>query len=211
MSVGPLHGRRCSWPSVLPACSLSIAALRLSSWPPVVATWAYSGCPQHKAGQCACGNRRLLSRRAHAAAGCPSPASGCRAAIAKDGPPAIPYQSLYEMFQASVQKFPNNNCLGRREGAGYSWLTYKQTSERVADIGAALVKVGLKPHGRVGVYGANSPEWMIAMQVGAGCTACLLVAGLRPCQCSACASTVLRRKLPMLAQGLPIWGLGVHG
>ncbi|KAL4427692.1 hypothetical protein ABPG75_001781 [Micractinium tetrahymenae] len=94
------------------------------------------------------------------------PASGpvYRAAIAKDGPPAIPYQSLYEMFQASVQKFPDNNCLGRREGAGYSWLTYKQTSEQVADIGCALVKVGLQPHGRVGVYGANSPEWMIAMQ-----------------------------------------------
>lgn len=72
------------------------------------------------------------------------------------------------MFQASVQKFPGNNCLGRREGAGYSWLTYKQTSEQVADIGSALVKAGLQPHGRVGVYGANSPEWMIAMQVGAG-------------------------------------------
>ncbi|KAL4444634.1 hypothetical protein ABPG77_002451 [Micractinium sp. CCAP 211/92] len=94
------------------------------------------------------------------------PAAGpvYRAAIAKDGPPAIPYQSLYEMFQASVQKFPNNNCLGRREGAGYSWLTYKQTSDQVADIGSALVKAGLQPHGRVGVYGANSPEWMIAMQ-----------------------------------------------
>lgn len=31
-----------------------------------------------------------------------------------------------------------------------------------------MVKVGLGPHSRVGVYGANSPEWMVAMQVGAG-------------------------------------------
>ena len=53
------------------------------------------------------------------------------AAIAKDGPPSLPYQSLYEMFQASVAKFPDNNCLGHREGAGYAWLTYKQTEEQV--------------------------------------------------------------------------------
>lgn len=36
---------------------------------------------------------------------------------------------------------------------------------QVAAIGSAMVKVGLGPHARVGVYGANSPEWMIAMQV----------------------------------------------
>lgn len=56
----------------------------------------------------------------------------CRATIAKDGPPAIPYTSLYEMFQDSVQKFTDNNCLGHREGAGYAWLTYKQTEEQAS-------------------------------------------------------------------------------
>lgn len=59
----------------------------------------------------------------------PSPAR--RAAIAKDGPPAIPFASLYEMFQASVAKYPDNNCLGHREGPGYAWMTYKQTEEQV--------------------------------------------------------------------------------
>jgi long-chain acyl-CoA synthetase len=87
-----------------------------------------------------------------------------RAIIAKEGPPTIPYASLYEMFQDSVKKFPDNNCLGHREGAGYTWLTYRQTEEQIAAIGSAMVKVGLAPHARVGVYGANSPEWMIAMQ-----------------------------------------------
>lgn len=89
--------------------------------------------------------------------------------IAKDGPPPINYASLYEMFMASVEKFPDNKCLGRREGDGYSWLTYKATAELAAAVGSALTKVGLAPHGRVGVYGANSPEWMVAMQVGGGC------------------------------------------
>jgi len=35
----------------------------------------------------------------------------------------------------------------------------------VPAFGWAWVRVGLGPHSRVGVYGANSPEWMIAMQV----------------------------------------------
>lgn len=100
-------------------------------------------------------------RRASGAAACRR-----RAAIAKDGPPALPFSSLYEMFQASVSKYADNPCLGVREGAGYTWLTYKQTAEQVDAVGAALVQAGLAPHGRVGVYGANSPQWMVAMQVG---------------------------------------------
>jgi long-chain acyl-CoA synthetase len=77
------------------------------------------------------------------------------------------------MFTASAEKFANNNCLGHRasDSTGYTWLTYRQTAEQSAEIGSALVKVGLEPHGRVGVYGANSPEWMIAMQVGAAAAA----------------------------------------
>lgn len=63
----------------------------------------------------------------------------CRATIAKDGPPSIPYASLYEMFQDSVKKYPDNNCLGHREGAGYAWLTYKQTEEQV---GGSFAKAG---------------------------------------------------------------------
>lgn len=32
-------------------------------------------------------------------------------------------------------------------------------------IASALAHVGLKAHSRVGVYGMNAPEWMVAMQV----------------------------------------------
>ena len=97
---------------------------------------------------------------------CVPPPLPCRAAIAKDGPPALPHASLYEMFMDSVGKYPGNPCLGRREGAGYAWLTYCEAAEQAGALGSALVAVGLQPHGRVGVYGANSPEWMLAMQVG---------------------------------------------
>ena len=91
-----------------------------------------------------------------------------RATIAKDGPPSLADNptSLYDMFQKSVAKYGNNNCLGARTGkkGEYEWLSYKQVDEKVTLIGSAMAAVGLEAHGRVGVYGPNSPEWMMAMQ-----------------------------------------------
>ena len=90
-----------------------------------------------------------------------------RAASAKDGPPMMENcSSLYDMFQQSVAKYPNNNCLGDRTGkdGAYEWMTYQQVSDMVSHIGSAMAHVGLKAHGRVGVYGPNSKEWMMAMQ-----------------------------------------------
>jgi long-chain acyl-CoA synthetase len=91
----------------------------------------------------------------------------CRAEIAKDGPPKLDNcESLYEMFQQSVEKFADKKCLGARTGANgeYEWITYKEAGEKIAAIGSAMAHVGLDAHGRVGVYGANSPEWMLTMQ-----------------------------------------------
>lgn len=49
----------------------------------------------------------------------------------------------------------------------FEFLTYKETGELVAQVASYLAKLGLKAEDRVGVYGANCEEWMIAMQVGA--------------------------------------------
>lgn len=38
----------------------------------------------------------------------------------------------------------------------------------VADVAGAMLHVGMEPRGRASVFGANSPEWMIAMQVNFG-------------------------------------------
>jgi long-chain acyl-CoA synthetase len=91
--------------------------------------------------------------------------------VAKEAFPALDgATTLFELFQRSVGKYPNNECLGRRETVNgqpgpYTYLTYKQTDEQVTAIASALVnKAGVKPHSRVGVFSANCPEWMIAMQ-----------------------------------------------
>lgn len=70
------------------------------------------------------------------------------------------------MFQKSVVKYGDNKCLGARTGkdAAYAWMTYKEVDEKVTLIGSAMAAAGLDAHDRVGVYGPNSPEWMIAMQ-----------------------------------------------
>lgn len=89
----------------------------------------------------------------------------CRAAIAKDGAPGLDGMStLYEMFMHSVQQYGKNNCLGYRKNENYEWMTYKEVEEMSAAVGSAMANVGVPAHGKCGVYGANSPEWMIAMQ-----------------------------------------------
>jgi hypothetical protein len=40
-----------------------------------------------------------------------------------------------------------------------------QADAKVADVASGLKAVGVPAKGRVGVFGANSPEWMITMQV----------------------------------------------
>lgn len=62
------------------------------------------------------------------------------------------------------------NALGYREvladgtPSPYKWYTYAEVGKKVEQLGAALVKVGLARHGRCGVFGANSAEWMLALQ-----------------------------------------------
>eukprot|EP01025_Chloroclados_australasicus_P041652 TRINITY_DN4426_c0_g1_i1.p1 TRINITY_DN4426_c0_g1~~TRINITY_DN4426_c0_g1_i1.p1 ORF type:complete len:662 (-),score=87.70 TRINITY_DN4426_c0_g1_i1:314-2299(-) len=81
--------------------------------------------------------------------------------------------SLYDLFQASVQKFGSNNCLGQRaplndeetEWSDFKWLSYKQVQDYASEIGAACKNtLGLSKGAKVGIYGANSVEWMVSMQ-----------------------------------------------
>ena len=78
----------------------------------------------------------------------------------------------------SVAKFGSNACLGHRpiscgQPGPYEWLTYAEVGERVNAIASGMMALGLKAHGRVGVYGINSPEWMMAMQACPASLDCL--------------------------------------
>lgn len=102
----------------------------------------------------------------------PAASAVFRSVESRDGFPTIEATTLYELLQHSVKKYPNNKALGYRpktdgKVGNYEWLTYQQISEKVDAVASGLADLGVGKGDRVGVYGANCPEWMIAMQVGA--------------------------------------------
>ncbi|KAL8094454.1 long chain acyl-CoA synthetase 1-like [Apium graveolens] len=91
--------------------------------------------------------------------------------LAKDGfPPLDPdLSTTWDIFSASVKKYPENRMLGWREFINgkwgpYVWKTYQDVYNDVLQIGAALRASGIEPGSRVGIYGMNCPQWIVAME-----------------------------------------------
>ncbi|KAJ0986188.1 hypothetical protein J5N97_004544 [Dioscorea zingiberensis] len=106
-----------------------------------------------------------------AADGRPSIGPVYRSAFAKDGfPPPVPgVENCWDVFRLSVEKYPENRMLGRREivdgkAGKYVWMTYKEVFDVVMKVGASLRFCGVEQGGRCGIYGANCPEWVISME-----------------------------------------------
>jgi long-chain acyl-CoA synthetase len=103
--------------------------------------------------------------------GKPSASPIYRAAASKDAFPKLECSTLFELFDNSVKKFGSNQCLGAREKLAdgkvgdYVFQTYSEVAEEVSKLASGLRAIGVAPKNRVGVLGANCPEWMIAMQV----------------------------------------------
>lgn len=93
-----------------------------------------------------------------------------RSIAAKDGFPELDATTLYDLFTKSVAKFPKNKCLGHRpkDASGkvgpYVFQTYEEVGIEVANLASGLAAIGGEPKAKIGVLGANCPEWMIAMQ-----------------------------------------------
>jgi long-chain acyl-CoA synthetase len=78
--------------------------------------------------------------------------------------------TLLEIFEASVVKHPDRPCLGWRLISGdgsagpYKFLTYAQTRQKARELASALAQVGVQRGSKIGVYGANSVNWMLAIR-----------------------------------------------
>ncbi|KAK9825324.1 hypothetical protein WJX74_009471 [Apatococcus lobatus] len=77
--------------------------------------------------------------------------------------------TLYESFSRSVKLHADKPALGfRRTVKGrpcaYEWLTYRESGVLAANVAAAFGEVGVQAHDRCGIFGVNSPQWMLAMQ-----------------------------------------------
>ncbi|CAO2144450.1 unnamed protein product [Urochloa humidicola] len=106
-----------------------------------------------------------------AVAGRPSAGPVYRSIYAKDGLMELPQdiQSPWDFFSGAVKKYPKNRMLGRRQvtdgkAGEYVWQTYEEVYQKVMRIGSAIRSLGVEPGAHCGIYGANCPEWVMAMQ-----------------------------------------------
>ncbi|KAJ0978647.1 hypothetical protein J5N97_014121 [Dioscorea zingiberensis] len=103
--------------------------------------------------------------------GKPSVGPVYRNILAKDGfPPVDPMMSTsWETFSVAAEKYHGNQMLGWREftdgkAGPYLWKTYKQVYEEVLNVGSALRQLGAESGSHIGIYGANCPQWIVAME-----------------------------------------------
>ncbi|CAN6914312.1 unnamed protein product [Brassica oleracea] len=103
--------------------------------------------------------------------GRPSVGPVYRSVFAKDGfpEPIEGMDSCWDVFRMSVEKYPNNPMLGRREivdgkPGKYVWQTYQEVYDIVIKLGNSLRSCGVEEQAKCGIYGANSPEWIISME-----------------------------------------------
>jgi hypothetical protein len=101
----------------------------------------------------------------------PSASAIYRNVVAKDGFPTSDVATLHELMDHATKKFADQPCLGRRPKSAdgtvgdFEFITYAQTGEQIAAVASGLAGLGLAAGSRVGVFGTNCPEWMVAMQV----------------------------------------------
>ncbi|KAJ0054713.1 hypothetical protein Pint_00825 [Pistacia integerrima] len=94
-----------------------------------------------------------------------------RSLLSKNGfpPPEPDLTTSWDLFSKSVEKYQGNKMLGWRRFVDgkvgpYVWKTYKEVYDEVLQIGSALRASGAEPGCRVGIYGANCPQWVEAME-----------------------------------------------
>ncbi|KAF3666602.1 Long chain acyl-CoA synthetase 1 [Capsicum annuum] len=92
--------------------------------------------------------------------------------ISKNGfPSADPdLSTAWQLFRSAVDKYPGNRMLGWRDfkdgkWGPYNWKTYKEAYEEILQTGSALRAHGIEPGARIGIYGANCPQWIVAMEL----------------------------------------------
>ncbi|GMJ15056.1 long-chain acyl-CoA synthetase 4 [Hibiscus trionum] len=94
-----------------------------------------------------------------------------RSRFAENGFPApiTGMDSCWDIFRMSVEKYPDNPMLGRRQivdgkAGKYVWQTYKEVYDIVIKVGNSIRSCGVEEGGKCGIYGANCAEWIMTME-----------------------------------------------
>ncbi|MDP4206337.1 MAG: AMP-binding protein [Bacteroidota bacterium] len=70
-------------------------------------------------------------------------------------------RTLIELFETSVEKFPDNILLWEKPENQYIGTTYRETREKVLKFGAGLMALGLQKGDRVGLISEGRNAWLI--------------------------------------------------
>ncbi|KAJ6390353.1 hypothetical protein OIU77_024546 [Salix suchowensis] len=75
----------------------------------------------------------------------------------------------WDLFSLSAKKYAGNKMLGWRRFVDgkvgpYVWKTYQEVYDEVLKISSALRASGAEAGCRVGIYGSNCPQWIVAME-----------------------------------------------
>ncbi|CAN7090606.1 unnamed protein product [Brassica rapa subsp. narinosa] len=92
-----------------------------------------------------------------------------RTPVPKTDLTSLSFLSLSFKIDLSAEKSPDNPMLGRREivdgkAGKYVWQTYKEVYDIVIKLGNSIRTIGVGKGEKCGIYGANSPEWIISME-----------------------------------------------
>lgn len=71
-------------------------------------------------------------------------------------------QTIIELFESSVARFPNNVYLWEKPNGKFEGTTYLQTHDLVLRFGAGLVALGLQKGDRVGLISEGRNAWIIS-------------------------------------------------
>ena len=70
-------------------------------------------------------------------------------------------KNLRQLFQATVQRYPNKKALHYKEGASYKSFDWQEVSQKVDALASYLLKKGLERGDRLAIFSENRPEWAL--------------------------------------------------
>ncbi len=72
------------------------------------------------------------------------------------------FNTLVEMFDHSVETYPENRLFGTKVNGAYKWMTYSEFGDLVRAFRGGLASIGVGKGDTVAVIANNRPEWAIA-------------------------------------------------
>jgi len=74
---------------------------------------------------------------------------------------AYAFNTLVDMIQSSIARFPRNPCLGTKVAGRYEWITYEVLGSLIDRMRGGLAGLGVSSGDRVGIIANNRVEWVV--------------------------------------------------